>query len=68
TQYLADEGLAVDQVVHVSPDDLSALKVRGLPTLVLVDSRGVVRGIWEGRLSKIDEQQLWLLALRNPTS
>jgi hypothetical protein len=63
TRYLDDEGLVVDQIVHVSPDDLSALKVRGLPTLIMADRHGTVRGVWQGRLSTTDDEQLRIALL-----
>src|SRR5258708_3151963 len=45
--YLQGEGLTVDEN-RQSP--LSDVEVSGTPTLVLVDSRGVVRSAWGGKL------------------
>jgi peroxiredoxin len=45
--YLASHGVQTDSVLSVSP---GALRVRGTPTLVLVDANTIVRKVWSGRL------------------
>jgi hypothetical protein len=37
---------------------LRELKIRGTPTLLLVDDRGIIRGVWEGKLSSDAEQNV----------
>jgi hypothetical protein len=59
-QYLKDEGVRVDQVKQASLGDIG---VRGTPTLLLVNSAGVVTNVWVGRLQPEREQQV-LAALR----
>lgn len=51
-EYLNQAGLLVDQVKQVS---MGTIGVRGTPTVLLVDSRGVVNEVWVGRLE--DEEQ-----------
>lgn len=46
-RYLAQAGLAVDEVLQVP---MASLGLRGTPTLVLVDSQGVIVRVWPGRL------------------
>jgi|WetSurMetagenome_2_1015567.scaffolds.fasta_scaffold71245_3 hypothetical protein len=59
-QYLKDEGVRVDQVKQASLGDIG---VQGTPTLLLVNSAGVVTNVWVGRLQPEREQQV-LAALR----
>jgi hypothetical protein len=50
-QYLKGEGVRVDQVKQATPGSIG---VRGMPTMLLVNERAVVTGVWEG---KVDAQQ-----------
>lgn len=59
-QYLKDEGVRVDQIKQASLGDIG---VRGTPTLLLVNSAGVVTNVWVGKLQPDQEQQV-LAALR----
>lgn len=47
-KYLSDAGIIVDHVTQVS---LESLGIRGTPTLILVNKRGVVEEVWAGKLS-----------------
>ena len=58
--WLKDEGVRVDQVKQASLGDIG---VRGTPTLLLVNSAGVVTNVWVGKLQPDQEQQV-LAALR----
>jgi len=51
-KYLDNLGLAIKDVIQV---ELSSIQVRGTPTLILVDSRGVVADAWVGKLSSNKE-------------
>lgn len=61
TRYLANLGVAVDEVKQVS---LSTIGVSGTPTLMLVNSDGVMINSWVGKLAPQDES-LVLASLRN---
>lgn len=50
--YLKQLGVAVDEVRNL---DFSAIGVQGTPTLLLVDSAGVVKNSWVGKLSSEQE-------------
>lgn len=63
-QYLKDEGVHVDQVKQVS---LGNIGIRGTPTLLLVDSKGIVTRVWSGRLLDQEQDQV-LNALRTARS
>ncbi|SPF53650.1 exported hypothetical protein [Candidatus Sulfopaludibacter sp. SbA4] len=54
-QYLKDEGVQVDQVKQVS---LGTIGVRGTPTILLVDSKGVVTKVWTGKLKAEEQEQV----------
>ena len=54
-QYLRGAGLQVDQVKQVTLADVG---IRGTPTVLLVNGRGVVTGVWTGRLQPQQEGQL----------
>jgi thioredoxin-related protein len=60
SQYLKDLKVTIEDIQQVSP---SSLGVRGTPTLILVDSTGVVTNSWVGLLSPDKEQEV-LSALR----
>lgn len=61
TRYLGDLGVAVDEVKQLS---LSTIDVRGTPTLILVNSDGVIVNSWVGKLAPQDES-LVLASLSN---
>lgn len=46
-------------VSDVRQAPLKKLKIRGTPTLLLVDERGIVRQVWEGMLSPERERQVF---------
>ena len=54
-QYLEKLNLTVDNTYQVSP---SSLGIRGMPTLILVDGRGVVIESWEGQLPPTAEREV----------
>jgi hypothetical protein len=54
-QYL--RGLEVP-IVDIRSAPLKSLKIRGTPTLLLIDDRGIVRQVWEGKLSTDGERQV----------
>jgi hypothetical protein len=54
-EFLADHGIPADVVVSAS---LSSLGVSGTPALFVVDSRGRIRGAFQGKLSSTVEQSL----------
>jgi hypothetical protein len=56
-KYMADLGIAVDEVRQAPP---SSLGVRGTPTLILVNKDGVVTISWVGRLKP--EKELEVIA------
>jgi hypothetical protein len=54
-QYLASLGLEFGDVRQAS---LGTLRIPGTPTLLLVDSQGVVKNVWVGRLTAAGETQV----------
>lgn len=61
--YLRTLQLPVSDVRQIP---LRSLQIRGTPTLVLVDGRGVVRHVWEGKLTPEREQQVLEAILATP--
>lgn len=57
-EYLKRNGLTVDQVVSQQH------KALGTPTVVLVDSAGIIKGVWEGQQGSAEEDQI-LRAIRS---
>lgn len=53
--YLQNEGVTVDDIRQAPLSDLS---VGGTPTLVLVDSGGVVRDVWVGKQPDTKEKEI----------
>jgi hypothetical protein len=53
--YLQANGVMVDHVVSTRPGDL---KIPGTPHLLLVDTNGIVRRVWRGRLAAEQEQEV----------
>jgi thioredoxin-related protein len=53
--YLADKGVAVDEVRQSS---LSNIEVTGTPTLLLIDKKGIVQSVWVGKLSEDREREI----------
>ncbi len=64
-KYVRSLGL---QVSDVRQGSFQGLKIRGTPTLMLVDERGLVRFVWEGKLSAETEQQVIDTVLATPPS
>jgi hypothetical protein len=56
--YLGKAGLTVDRVIHADPESLG---IPGTPTIVLVDSAGIVTRRFIGKLSASDERALLTL-------
>lgn len=54
-QYLNSEGVRVDQVEQVQ---LPEVGIRGTPTMLLVDGRGIVTNIWTGLLRPAEQEQV----------
>ncbi|HET8773913.1 MAG TPA: hypothetical protein VFP80_08990 [Thermoanaerobaculia bacterium] len=62
-EYLRALQLAFGDVRQIP---LRTLQIRGTPTLLLVDERGVVRHVWEGKLTAEREQQVLETVLAIP--
>jgi len=45
----------VDEIKHA---DFQSLQVGGTPTLLLVDSKGIVQKVWLGKLSEAKEKEV----------
>jgi hypothetical protein len=63
-QYLAAEGVRVDEVKEAGLSDIGA---RGTPTILLVNERAVVTNIWEGRIDAREQAQVLRLLLGETT-
>ena len=59
-QYLNGEGVRVDQVEQVP---MGSIGIRGTPTMLLVNSSGVITKMWVGKIQTEQEQEV-LTALR----
>jgi hypothetical protein len=59
-QYLNGEGVHVDQVEQAA---MAGIGVKGTPTMLLVNSAGVVTKVWVGKIQPEREQEV-LAALR----
>jgi hypothetical protein len=59
-QYLSGEGVHVDQIKQAT---MSGMGIQGTPTMLLVNSAGVVTKIWVGKIMPEQEQEV-LNALR----
>jgi len=53
--YIKRLGVQVDAVQH---SDFSTIGVQGTPTLLLIDSAGVIKNAWVGRLSPAQESDV----------
>lgn len=53
--YLKAEDVQVDEVKHAN---FQSLQIGGTPTLLLVDSNGVVQKVWLGKLSEVKEKEV----------
>lgn len=53
--YLNAEDVQVDEIKHA---DFQSLQVSGTPTLLLVDSKGMVQRVWLGKLSEAKEKEV----------
>jgi len=53
--YLRAEDLRVDEIKHA---DFQSLQIGGTPTLLLVDSNGVVQKVWLGKLPEAKEKEV----------
>lgn len=53
--YLRAEDVQVDEVKQT---DFQSLQIGGTPTLLLVDSNGVVQRVWLGKLSEVKEKEV----------
>jgi len=56
--YLSEHKVAVDSTIALSPSEFSAFRVRGTPTLILVDRKNVVRRVWIGLLDSAQQTQV----------
>jgi hypothetical protein len=54
-QHLAEHSIAVD---HVTQSELNSLGIIGTPTVLIVDSHGVVQRAFLGKLVSRDEQEV----------
>jgi len=53
--YLRAEDVRVDEIKHA---DFQSLQIGGTPTLLLVDSNGVVQKVWLGKLPEAKEKEV----------
>jgi thioredoxin-related protein len=53
--YLKAEDVQVDEIKHAN---FQSLQVGGTPTLLLVDSKGVVQKVWLGKLPEVKEKEV----------
>lgn len=56
--YLSAHKVAVDSTIALSPAQFSEFRVRGTPTLILVDRENVVRRAWIGLLNPAQEAEV----------
>ncbi|MGD0694772.1 MAG: hypothetical protein ABSB82_07940 [Terriglobia bacterium] len=61
-KYLEKEGVQVDDVKQAS---LNAIRVTGTPTLLLVDGKGTVTQVWEGKLQPDQEGEVLAVLNKN---
>jgi peroxiredoxin len=54
-RYLSSLGLAVDSIVHAPP---SALGLSGTPSVLVINSQGIVQRVWLGRLPEKKENDV----------
>ena len=54
--YLDHYHVVVDKILSVSP---KSLHVPGTPTVILINSKGMVEGEWVGKLSESHEQEIY---------
>ncbi len=50
-EYLKGNGVLVDNVSTITPDELKTLNIQGTPTLLVVARDRTVREVWVGRLN-----------------
>jgi hypothetical protein len=55
-EYLTKIGVRVDDLKSAS---LSEIAVTGTPTVLLVDSKGIVRNVWVGKLSQARQSEVF---------
>jgi len=53
--YLAATGVLVDEIRQSSMSDM---QVAGTPTLILINSEGVVKNVWRGKLNAAGEKEV----------
>lgn len=56
--YLRRHNISLDATVSLSPADSRQYRVRGTPTIMLVDRAGIVRRVWIGQLAPEAEQEV----------
>lgn len=56
--YLQRHNVSLDALVSLSPADSRQYRVRGTPTIMLVDREGVVRKVWTGQLAAEAEREV----------
>lgn len=56
--YLSQHQVKLDSTIALSPVQFLEFRVRGTPTLILVDKEGVVRSAWIGRLDPAQEAEV----------
>jgi hypothetical protein len=56
--FVEGNSLMLDAVVAIPPARRSDLRVKGTPTLLLVDSAGTIKKIWIGKLSENREREV----------
>ena len=52
---MSGEGVHVDQIQQVPP---ASIGVRGTPTMLLVDSKGVVTRVWTGKVQDAEQENV----------
>ena len=58
THYVQSNALSIDAVVAIPPSRKSDLRVKGTPTLLLVDGTGLIQRLWVGKLSPEREREV----------
>jgi len=54
-KYVNDNHLSLDSIADA---DFRSLGIRGTPSLILIDSKGIVNDFWIGKLQRSEEDQL----------
>lgn len=53
--YLKEHSLSIERVMQV---DFTSARIRGTPTIFLIDERGTIKNAWLGKLSSDEEEEV----------